>query len=452
MLSDFRPVAIFLLLAPLIFVAYALLTPPFQTFDENQHLYRTWQIASLKLTAERRGSQSGGELPPGLAKATIREIGSVVPQGKRLVVVRPFSDIFRWNTPIGNEQSPIFYDFFGAAVYSPVGYVPQVVAVRIGEAFGLSVEWTLRVGRLFSCALCIGLIWWALTLLPFGRWTMTIIALLPPTAAGAASFGQDALVIGGGFLLTALGLKIAVDSRWSVRRFAIVAAAGIALTLSKFVYLPLIAVPVLPKPRSIALSRWLYPPLLIGFIAAILLFAWMRINSHSIVQFLPTLPTVSEQVFWIGSHPLDYLAVIARTYVRLVPVLWADLYRFGDSTVPIGLSAALAGAAALLLIMIHGDHQAVELTRARRLWMLVIVIVVAALIATAIFVTFTRPGAPYIPSIQGRYFLPVLPLALIALMRRGSAPSLPLMPAALTLALIAQAATLGTIIRTFYRF
>jgi uncharacterized membrane protein len=154
----------------------------------------------------------------------------------------------------------------------------------------------------------------------------------------------------------------------------------------------------------------------------------------------------------MGSHPLDYLALIARTYVRLLPGVWAGLYRFGDSTIPVDLRAALAGTAALFSIMIHGDRHAAELTRPRRAWMLVIVIMIAVLIATAIFVTFTRPGAAYIPSVQARYFLPILPLALIALMRRGDPPSIPLMPAALALTLIAQAATLDTIVGTFYIF
>src|SRR5690348_14660006 len=121
---DSRASRIFLFVAPLLFAAYALLTPPFQTFDENQHLYRAWQLSSLELTAERRGSKSGGELPPSLDKAALKEIGSTVPQGKRWAVVRPISEMFGLNTPIGKEEPRVFYNFFGAAVYSPAGYVP----------------------------------------------------------------------------------------------------------------------------------------------------------------------------------------------------------------------------------------------------------------------------------------------------------------------------------------
>lgn len=445
-----RPHQLFLLIAPLLYLAYALLTPPFQTFDENQHLYRAWQISSLELTGERRGSQAGGELPAGLAEATMKETSSIVPQGERKVVVRPFSQIFSRNTPVGNEQTRIFYNFFGAVVYSPVSYIPQSFAVGIGEAAGLSVEWTLRLGRLFNSALCIVLIWWALKLIPFGRLVVMTIALLPPTAAGAASFGQDGLVIGAGFLLIGLGLKVAAEGRWSDREAVIAGLTCIAVTMAKIVYLPLVAVPALARPSSVPLRRWLFIPLLVGFTAMILLFAWMRFNSRAIVTFGPDLPSISEQASWMIAHPIDLCGLVLRTYLRMLPVLWAGLYTFGDSTIPTVWSAALAGTAAVFLAMIQGEQRAVALTRARRGWMLLIFMAVAILIAIAMFFTYTRPDAPYIYGIQGRYFLPALPLAAVALMRRGAlAPAL-LMPATLTLLLVANVAALGAIVRTFY--
>jgi uncharacterized membrane protein len=447
-----RPDQLFLLIAPLLYLAYALLTPPFQTFDENQHVYRAWQISSLELTAERRDTQAGGELPPGLAEATIKEIGSVVPQGERRIAVHSLSERFSINTPIGNDQPRIFYNFFGAVVYSPVGYMPQSLAVRVGEAVGLSVEWTVRLGRLFNCILCIALICWALRLIPFGRNVMLVIALLPPTAAGAASFGQDGLAIGAGFLLTALGLKVAAEERWSVRDRLTAGLAGIAVTLSKIVYLPLIAVAALPRPSGISFRRWLSVPLLISVTAALLLSAWVRLNSSSMVKFGPDLPSVSEQVSWVIAHPIQFGGLVAQTYLRLVPVLWAELYTFGDSTVPIVWTAAVAGTFAVILTMIQGETHADALTRARRAWMLLIVIAVAVLVATAMFVTYAHPDTVHIFGIQGRYLLPAFPLATIALMRRGEGAPAFMMPIAFILVLLANVAVLRTIVLTFYAF
>jgi uncharacterized membrane protein len=451
--EEVRPHRLFLLIAPFLYAAYALLTPPFQSFDENQHLDRAWQISSLQFTGERRGAQSGGNLPPGLGEATVREIGSVVPLAEPKVVRRPISEMFGRNTPIGSDRKPIFYDFFGSVVYSPVGYLPQVFAVQIGKSADLSVEWTLRLGRLLNLALCIGLVVWALKLVPFGRWLMLIVALSPPMAAGAAAFGQDALVNGGGFLLTALGLRIAAEKRWTGSRAAIVGLVGIAVSLAKFAYLPLVAIAALPLPRGVRMQRWLLPPMLIGSAAAALIYAWMRLNAHAVVDpFLPWMPTFAEQLSWAISNPLDFSLLIARTWLFWLPSAWARLYTFGDATVPGVRLAAVPGIAGLLAMMAYGDRDATALTRGRRIWMLLIFAAVALLITIAMFMTLAGRGAATIDGIQGRYFLPVFPLGAFALMRRGETAPPVIRTVALILVLVANVAALGTILTIFYSF
>jgi uncharacterized membrane protein len=447
-----RPHRLFLFIAPVLYAAYALLTPPFQTPDERQHLFRAWQISSLQFVGERRGWQSGGELPPGLGEAALRETGTVEPWVAGDIYHRPFFKIFGVNTPAGSDRKPIYYDFPGSIVYSPVGYVPQAIAIRTGQAADLSIEWTLRLGRLLNATLCIALIFLALRLLPFGRWIMVTVALSPPMAAGAASFGQDALVNGGGFLLTALGLQIAVEKRWTGPRAAAVGLAGAAVSLAKFAYLPLIAIAAFPVPKGIAPRRWLSPPLLVGWIAALLIGLWMRFNAYAVANpFRPWMPTFAEQVAWATAHPLDFALLLGRTWLTL-PSNWARLYVFGDSAVPVVWAAAIPGTAALIAMMAYGDREAPDLTRRRRIWMIAIAAAVALLIMTIIFVTVGIRGATVIKNIEARYFLPLLPLGAIALMRRGEATPPAIRPAVLALVLVANAAALGTILTTFYSF
>ncbi|MBO9580754.1 MAG: DUF2142 domain-containing protein [Sphingobium sp.] len=449
--EDRRPQRLFLLLAPFLFAAYALLVPPFQTFDETQHLQRAWQVSQGELSAERRGRQSGGDLPPGLGKAAIAQLGEIRPQGERNVIVHPFADIFSQNTSPGYDQPPLFYNFFGAAVYSPIGYLPQALVIRVGQATGMSVEWVVRSGRLLNTAICIALVSWALALMPFGRWVMMTIGLLPPVAAGAASMGQDGLIVGCGFVMTAWSLKAAVEGRWRMRGAVTLGLAAVTATLAKFVYLPLIGIALLPKPRRASWLRWIAIPLAIGCAAAVTLLGWMSVNAHALVKFLPDLPSMGEQVVWIVTNPIPFATLIAQTYWHLLPYTWAGFYAFGDSTVPIILPAAIAGTQAILLAMICGDR-AHDLTRSRRLWMLLIFAAVLVLIAAALFISFNQPGTPHIEGFQSRYLLPALPLAAVALMRRRVTTSRLLAPGILALTLVAHVATLSAMLRTFYSF
>ena len=70
----------------------------------------------------------------------------------------------------------------------------------------------------------------------------------------------------------------------------------------------------------------------------------------------------------------------------------------------------------------------------------------------AVFVAVGIRGATVIENIEGRYFLPLLPLGAIALMRRGEATPPAIRPAVLALVMIANGVALGTITTTFYSF
>ena len=77
----------------------------------------------------------------------------------------------------------------------------------------------------------------------------------------------------------------------------------------------------------------------------------------------------------------------------------------------------------------------------QRLWWLAVAAGVALLIETAMYLTGTPLGADYIQGTQGRYFLPVLPLVLLALSpaRGGVGAQRLLTCAAIPLLLIAAA-------------
>jgi uncharacterized membrane protein len=376
-----------------------------------------------------------------------------VPQGERLVITRPFSKSFELNTAAEEGKPPKFFNFYGTVIYPPVVYFPQVAAIWIGEAAGLSIEWTIRLGRLINAGICIAFIWWALTLIPYGRSVLMITALLPPTAAAAASFGQDGLIIGTSFVLFAAGLKASVERRWSAQNIAIATMTGIAVTISKIVYLPLVMLAALPKPSGESWVRWTRVPLFLGFLTALLFGLWTHINSPALVpRIRPWVPAIPEQLNWAISQPLDFWSLIGRTYLMWLPLSWASLYKFGDSTIPIVWTAAAAGTAALFLTMVSGDSHATDLGVARRLWMLLLFATVALLIAIAMFIALAPRGAITIEGIQARYFLPVLPLLLTALMRPGDTGPPALMRLAIALVLIAHVATLGTILNTFYSF
>lgn len=455
-ITGFRPTpaGLFLSLALILYPAFALVTPPFQTPDEHQHLFRAWQLSRFQLHGERRGSKAGGMIPPALMRAAKAELGDLTPHASRPIPERTPTEALARATPIPPGEPPKFANFLGAVTYSPMGYMPQVIAIWTGEAFGASVETIVRLGRLLNCALTIGLILAALRLSPVGRLAIMAVALAPMTIACSASFGQDGLVVGTAFLLTALGLRAALAARWRARDFALALAAGVAITVTKIVYAPLIAVSALPVPRDESASRWLGRIVLLLLAAVLPLAAWLLSVDHLAGPARPGVPAPGEQLQYALAHPFEAIGAILRPFLTLRSYLTHQIIGvFGWLNVGPNPIAMLFVPYGLAVPLLAGDPRAADLGRKRRIWSLLLAVSGALGISAILYLTYSPIGATLSVGLQGRYFLPLLPLTWIALLpaRRILPDEIPASLLTAVLMGIASLASLATLAAAYYR-
>jgi predicted membrane protein DUF2142 len=434
----------------LLYLAYALITPPFQTPDEHQHLFRAWQLAHFQLYGERRGGESGGMVPAGLPAAAKAELGTVVPTAIRPVPKRPLGAIFSRSTPVSEAQPKVFANFPGSVLYSPASYGPQIAAVRTGEALGLSVENIVRLGRMLDAALALGLLVLALAILPVGRLFLLLVAFMPMTASAAASFGQDGIVIGSCAVLIALGVRARFDGLWTRKSLLLLALFAAIIGLSKIVYLPLVGLAWLPLPPSARPRPWLGWPVLVGIGGAALSALWLHSTAGLVVPLAPDAAEPAAHLAFLAAHPLAFPATLGNTLVHRSLPIFISTFKFGWMTVGPVFSAALLALAAFAFAFRHGEAAAERLTRSWRCWTALVGLVAAIGIPTALYLVSMPLGAPIVEGIQGRYFLPLLPLiGLIFLRRRPAASDTPARFAILSI-LAANAAVLATIGTAFY--
>ncbi|HEX5182701.1 MAG TPA: DUF2142 domain-containing protein [Allosphingosinicella sp.] len=443
---------ILLIAGGLLYLAYALITPPFQTTDEHQHLFRAWQLAHFQLHGERRGGEAGGMLPTGLPAAAAAELGSIAPNAIRPVPKRPLASLFARSTPVAHAQPRVFANFPGGVLYSPAGYGPQIVAVRTGEVLGLSVENIVRLGRLLNAALTLGLFLLALNILPVGRLFLLLAALTPMTACAAASLGQDGLIIGSSAILIALGVRARFEGRWTRRALLLLALFAAIVGLSKIVYLPLVGLALLPLPRSARPLPWLGWPVLIGLGGAALSALWLHSNAGIVVPPGSGLADPTAQLAFLAAHPFAFPAALGNAFVhRSLPIFFST-FTFGWVTVGPVTSAAFLALAAFAFAFRHGEAAAETLTRGWRLWAGLIWLIAVLGIAAALYLVSTPLGAPVVEGIQGRYFLPLLPLFCLVFIRRRPAASGTPARFAIIAMLAANFAALAAIGAAFYSF
>lgn len=442
---------LFLWLALPLYTLFALITPPFQTPDEHQHLFRTWQIASGQIIADRAGGEAGGWLPPGLPDAAARELGDIAPHASdRPLTRRSIDEAMARATAIGADAEPRFVNFFGAIIYSPASYLPQLVAVWIGAAAAMPVEHILLLGRLLNAVLAVLLLFAAIRIAPVARMGFFWVGLFPMTVASAASFGQDGLQIGGLALLTAVGLRAHRAARWHRADIALLLGVGALISLAKFVYLPMLALAALPRPRAVRWLRWSAPIAAAVALAALLVALWLAAVAGVMVDVRPGIPPAGERLAGFAADPLALVALLVRTADQEGVTIFESLFTFGWANIGPVQGAMLPSLTALGLVLLAGDANAAAVSRAQRAWLMLLACCVSLLIALALYFTYTPASAATIEGIQGRYLIPLMPAVLVALARRRTiAGPLPEVGAA-ALLVIANLAVLAVIARVFY--
>ena len=364
--------------------------------------------------ATQRGEAIGAQLPRAAIDLHAVDFPTDVP-----VTLRRFETAMlahSWNAD-ASRPGTVFAEFPNVASYAPTLYAPGAAGLLIGDALGLPRLGSFYAGRIVNALIALALLIAALRLLPFGRIAMLGVALLPTFAYQIGSLSPDAVINGMGFLGLALALRVGFMGQASA---GLVLAAPL-LALAKGVYLPLMAAGLRwPQHR-----RDMRPWLILGAMAlgAAVFVGWMKfsggsqalyhIMSRKTGESVMTAP-LADQLAVILNDPVGYVRILTSSVIERAPVYALQIVgRFGWNAILLPLVAYPLAAVMLGAAVLSGAEARFGV--GQRLWWLAVAGGVALLIETAMYLTGTPPGADFIQGTQGRYFLPVLPLVLLAL-------------------------------------
>ncbi|HXC90287.1 MAG TPA: DUF2142 domain-containing protein [Stellaceae bacterium] len=440
---------------PALYIAWAMsfvlalcwLTPPYRNVDEINHYLRAVQIARGELTGYRlfglghvATGDSGGRSDPGIVASSdpfSPDKPHSVPWVRKPDFQTAASAFFGPDELIG---------FGNTAVYPPFLYLPSVVSIWIGETVGLTILKTLYLARAANMAAAISISTLAMFLARRTRWAIAAVALLPMTAALYASVNQDGLIIALALLVVAMVDRIGAEQRpaSNAELAALVAVAALA-AMAKPPYGVMALFPFAVSP-GITRREFGAAAAIVACTAAWTIFtmATASVNIHGAVaalqfRYVVTHPFVVLPIAW------QTLTAFSRNYFHeFIGVLgWLDtpLPRWFVRGAGIALAASFLGACAA--------------PPGPRPWLpLMIAIGGVGAVFAAEYLVWTRPFAPFVDGVQGRYFVPLAPvlaLALPAAPRRIS-PVLPWLAMAgiVVLAVFGPAVVIRSIVLRYY--
>ena len=374
----------FVVAALLIGTAFVFVTPPFQVPDEVGHYWRAVAIAEGQIAGSAVRLPKSSQMLVYLL--WVQTAGQPEVRFDRARLRRA------WALPY-DDSTRVPLRCVGW--YTVVPSLPQAAACLIGRVFRLRPLITFYLGRLFNLAAFVALVALAMTLAPAAEYLLAAAALLPMAMFMAASFSPDVTTIAMTFVLIALAPRPRSDGAFGVATFL--------TALCKPPYF-LVALLGARTRRRLAIA-------LIAMVAgAAITFLAGR---GAFVTRTDVRIDERAQLRLVAAHPLHYAAVTAGDFVHrgreygeeMIGVLgWLDV------RLP-GIVVLLAAGVLIAVALTSGVREGARV----RIAALAIAVACALAISFPLYLTWTAVGADFVVGIQGRYFLPLVPLLLIAI-------------------------------------
>jgi hypothetical protein len=425
--------AVFLLLVVPLVAFCAWRVPTGEVPDEPTHVMRAASLLHgeiighrvATLNVETGAPDAGVTGNTGLALAAIAENGDRAPlpagasRAARLAWVRSIP----WQPTTGFVSSP------NTAAYAPVAYIPAALGLAAAILTGAKPHAAIIAAR-FANTLVYALIGvLALWQAGRGRLVLLITLSLPMTVWLAGSCSQDGLVIALGVLGAALLLREGRAAFWCG------CAALAVLALQKPPFLPLAILP-LAIPGGFDRGSWIQR-IAGGVMVALPAMLWSV--AVAVLVSVPLLPglayhpgplwpgdparlfrsaVASAQIAVLLHHPLRIALLPITTEGRALPSLWLQFMGvLGHLSIRLPHLLYTLWTAAILsaVARLATEAPARPLGWITPVAALVAILGSAELIFLSLYVTWTPVGMERIDGIQGRYFIPLLPMLLFVL-------------------------------------
>ena len=374
--------------------------------DEESAIARVWEMSALKFIPNE---MLGNSPYPMLLKEV---------SYRRQVLIRPVpSDFWSEYGGIPIDGNGYYYGPIETRiVYSPILLLPQALVLRyLGTKLGLSFLTVYYSARLAGLISYVALAWLAVRSIPFGKWTLAVLAVSPLALFQASTVSADS--ISNGIALFFIGACLAICMREKIRvRDLIILLLLIALLfLAKVNLVALALLPfVLIRPSNFKI-RGGYALMALGTLVLLAL----EVGGWSLSAY----PRVQSSMIE-GADPVGQISLILRSPLQFISLIFMDLvgdgavylkawmagygYDYWSVPLPTYLFFAIALVASLFL-----RSTAVMPTKHTRLGLVAVFMAGYFVTASVFYVAFSPVAAPTIFGIHGRHLLSTMaPLVL----------------------------------------
>lgn len=411
----------FLLFAIIFGGLFAFITPPFQVPDEVNHFYRAYQISEGNFVSIKQNGRVGGYVPESLV--LFADTYKKLPYNSYSKVNNEYIRNTK-KIPLQADKV-VFKDFPNSAYYSPVSYIPQSITIFVLRSFNCSPFYLLYISRLLTLAFWIIVVYIAIKIMPFQKWLLAFLALLPMSLSINSSISADVVTNGLSFLFIACVLNVAfVRKKFSNKDLLSLSILIVLLASAKLLYVVLVLlfllIPV-SKFRSLKNYFFVFASILILGLGTSF---FVKKNIDSIytpydkynkeyVEYatIGQNADMSQQIDYIRNNKVLTINNFLRSFgneFQYMTKSYIGILGWADTPLPIWLVCInYLGVFLLALFGFHGEN---SLTILQRIILIGVTGLAIILIMLSQYLTWVPVGGDQVYPLQGRYFIPIFPL------------------------------------------
>ena len=397
----------FLVTAIPLAAVYLVLFTPWSQPDTHAHMFASYRLSNILLGYPEEDLWKGRKEDAEFIRYAwyAKDVNERNPNLESYSSLAKYAHLMCENSELvplpGSEERMKFY--------SILNYLPQVIGFTLGRLLNLSAFVSMYLARLFILALYICTFYRNIKKIPCGKWIMATCALLPMTLMMSSSVSYDAMVIISSFSFIACIFRLRTEkSKCAYFEAAVWAFIAGAVKGGGYVLILLPLLFMIFDKRNKKISLFKMAGLAAVGIFSVLLFDKI-IPATAGFQF-GTEGNYKLTASFAVHEPLKYLDMAMSSYLTYV-----DSMSLNAAGATLSLLEWTVPVTAVVLFMIVGgilamfEKDDIALSAADK-WIFVLVILIGLSTTPAMLLSWTNAGSVRIEGIQGRYFLPLVPM------------------------------------------
>jgi len=424
-ISKIRPEYFFILIALFFEWRFNKVTPPFQVPDEFNHFYKAYVISQGELLPVKQDERLGGNIP-----YSVREF--IFPFQKVATNIKYTTSEGEINHSFNikfSKKDSLFIDFPNTAIYSPISYAPHALALFISQKFDASLGRMYYNGRYFTFLCWLIAMFFVIRMIPYGKWLMTLLILLPMNLYLANSFSADTVTNIISLLFIAYVLKLSLKEEkityWNIFWLLVMITL---LAFAKVVYIGLVVILFIIPPKQFKSIYFYISGLGFFFLSAFLITNyWSSLVLDYYTPYINYNPDFRNgiclsncanyylQKQLILDHHWYFLNLIYRTIVDH-PITYLSSYigTFGNMDLFLSKNVAYWSYAAIIFVACTEKNEKVTTLIFKPIFLAAVFISFVLLLLSQ-HLTWDCVGEGIVDLIHGRYFIPLMPLVFLVL-------------------------------------